>query len=60
MMRVLPLERLPEHAARISNPAGNGFQELKTLNLPKNLQQDWVQKGFPTEKRAAAADGRQD
>jgi hypothetical protein len=37
-----------------------GFKKSKVLYLPQNLQRDWVQKGFPTEKRAAAADGNQD
>jgi hypothetical protein len=37
-----------------------GYKNVKVLYLPQNLQRDWVQKGFPTEKRAAPANGNQD
>jgi thiosulfate/3-mercaptopyruvate sulfurtransferase len=32
-----------------------GFKNVKVLYLPHNLQQDWIQKGFPIEKRAGVA-----
>jgi len=37
-----------------------GFKNVKVLHLPHNLDQDWVQKGFPVEGDAVAADPRQD
>ena len=33
-----------------------GFKNVRVLYLLHNLQQDWIQKGFPIEKRAGVAD----
>ena len=37
-----------------------GFKNVKLLYLPHNLQQDWVEKGFPTEKGISVVDQKQD
>jgi thiosulfate/3-mercaptopyruvate sulfurtransferase len=29
-----------------------GFQNVKVLQIPENLKADWIDKGYPTEKRA--------
>ena len=29
---------------------GQGFKDVRVLYLPKNLRQDWIAKGFPTQK----------
>jgi thiosulfate/3-mercaptopyruvate sulfurtransferase len=28
-----------------------GFQNVKVLQIPENLKADWIDKGYPTEKR---------
>jgi hypothetical protein len=28
-----------------------GFKNVKALELPENLKTDWIDKGYPTEKR---------
>ena len=33
-----------------------GFKNVKVLYLLHNLQQDWIQKGFPIERRAGVVD----
>ncbi|HWE49612.1 MAG TPA: hypothetical protein VG273_07485 [Bryobacteraceae bacterium] len=30
-----------------------GFKNVKVMMLPENLKTDWIDKGYPTEKRAA-------
>lgn len=29
-----------------------GFQNVKALEIPQNFKTDWIDKGYPTEKRA--------
>jgi thiosulfate/3-mercaptopyruvate sulfurtransferase len=36
-----------------------GFKNVKVLYLPHNLQQDWVEKGFPIEKGTYVVDRKQ-
>jgi thiosulfate/3-mercaptopyruvate sulfurtransferase len=37
-----------------------GFKNVKILYLPHNLQQDWVEKGFPIEKGASIVHQKRD
>jgi hypothetical protein len=32
-----------------------GFTHIRVLNLPTNMQSDWVAKDYPTEAGSAAA-----
>jgi hypothetical protein len=37
-----------------------GLRDVRVLYLAENLQHDWVQKGFPTEKRTAGSEAKED
>jgi hypothetical protein len=30
-----------------------GFQNVRVLELPENMKTDWIDKGYPIEKRPA-------
>jgi thiosulfate/3-mercaptopyruvate sulfurtransferase len=37
-----------------------GFTNVKVLYIPHNLQRDWAEKGYPTERGAGSANRRQE
>jgi hypothetical protein len=45
-----PWDKCPNIRAAFRAMQEWGFKDVKALYLPTNLQQDWIAKGFPTEK----------
>jgi hypothetical protein len=48
-----PWEKCPNIRPAYSALREMGFTDLKVMIVPENLKADWVDKGYPTEKRAA-------
>ena len=47
-----PMEKCPNIRPAFAVLHQMGFTNVKVMNIPTNLKTDWIDKGFPTEKRA--------
>ena len=47
-----PWEKCPNIRPSFSALREMGFTDLKVMIVPENLKTDWIDKGYPTEKRA--------
>ena len=47
-----PMEKCPNIRPAFSVLHDMGFTHVRILNIPTNLKTDWIDKGFPTDKRA--------
>lgn len=48
-----PWEKCPNIRPAFSALHDIGFTNVKVMVVPENLKADWIDKGYPTEKRAA-------
>src|SRR5215472_8893205 len=48
-----PWEKCPNIRPAYSALREMGFTDVKVMIVPENLKADWIDKGYPTEKRAA-------
>ena len=48
-----PWEKCPNIRPAFAALHDMGFTRLKVMVVPENLKTDWVDKGYPTDKRAA-------
>jgi len=48
-----PWEKCPNIRPAFSALHDMGFTPVKVMIVPENLKADWIDKGYPTEKRAA-------
>jgi thiosulfate/3-mercaptopyruvate sulfurtransferase len=50
-----PMVRCPNVRPAFSALRNMGFEHVRVLVIPNNFTADWVQKGYPTDKPAAAS-----
>jgi rhodanese-related sulfurtransferase len=48
-----PWDKCPNIRPALAALREMGFQNVKVLELPQNLKTDWIDKGYPIEKRPA-------
>jgi thiosulfate/3-mercaptopyruvate sulfurtransferase len=48
-----PWEKCPNIRPAYSALREMGFTDLKVMIVPENLKTDWIDKGYPTDKRAS-------
>lgn len=48
-----PWDKCPNIRPALAALREMGFQNVKALEIPQNFKTDWMDKGYPTEKRAA-------
>jgi rhodanese-related sulfurtransferase len=48
-----PWEKCPNIRPALAALREMGFTQVSALHIPENLAHDWIDKGYPTEKRAA-------
>jgi thiosulfate/3-mercaptopyruvate sulfurtransferase len=49
-----PFDRCPNIRPAFAALRAMGFTNVRAMRIPTNLKTDWIDKGYPTEKRAAA------
>jgi thiosulfate/3-mercaptopyruvate sulfurtransferase len=47
-----PWDKCPNIRPAFASLHDMGFTNVKVLRLPENLKADWIDKGFPTDKRS--------
>jgi hypothetical protein len=50
-----PMEKCPNIRPAFAALHQLGFTHVKAMSIPTNLKTDWIDKGFPTDKRAESA-----
>jgi hypothetical protein len=48
-----PMEKCPNIRPAFAALHEMGFTHIRVLNIPANLKTDWIDKGYPTDKRSA-------
>jgi len=48
-----PWDKCPNIRPALAALRGLGYTNVKAMQLPENLKTDWIDKGYPTERRAA-------
>jgi thiosulfate/3-mercaptopyruvate sulfurtransferase len=46
-----PWDKCPNVRPALAALRGMGFKNVKVVQLPENLQADWIDKGYPTDRR---------
>jgi thiosulfate/3-mercaptopyruvate sulfurtransferase len=49
-----PFDKCPNIRPAFAALRAMGFTNVRAMSLPTNLKTDWIDKGYPTEKRADA------